>query len=42
LAKFDRSIDVHLSSIRQKIAQYSDNPNVIQTVYRMGYQLLKE
>lgn len=41
LAKFDRSIDVHLSSIRQKIAQYSDNPNVIQTVYRMGYQLLK-
>lgn len=42
LAKFDRSIDVHLSSIRQKIAQYSNNPNVIQTVYRMGYQLLKE
>lgn len=42
LAKFDRSIDVHMSSIRQKIAQYSDNPNVIQTVYRMGYQLLKE
>jgi len=42
LAKFDRSIDVHLSSIRQKIAQYSDNPDVIQTVYRMGYQLLKE
>ncbi len=42
LAKFDRSIDVHLSSIRQKIAQYSDNPNVIQTVYRMGYQLLKD
>lgn len=42
LAKFDRSIDVHLSSIRQKIAQYSDNPNIIQTVYRMGYQLVKE
>lgn len=42
LAKFDRSIDVHLSSIRQKIAQYSGNPNLIQTVYRMGYQLIKE
>lgn len=42
LAKFDRSIDVHLSSIRQKIAQLSGNPNVIQTVYRMGYQLVKE
>ena len=42
LAKFDRSIDVHLSSIRQKITQHSGNPNVIQTVYRMGYQLVKE
>lgn len=42
LAKFDRSIDVHLSSIRQKITQRSGNPNLIQTVYRMGYQLVKE
>ncbi len=42
LARFDRSIDVHLSSIRQKISQLSGNPNVIQTVYRMGYQLVKE
>jgi two-component system response regulator CpxR len=41
LAKFDRSIDVHLSSIRQKISQRLGNPNVIQTVYRMGYQLVK-
>jgi two-component system OmpR family response regulator len=42
LVKFDRSIDVHLSSIRQKITQHSGNPNLIQTVYRMGYQLVKE
>jgi two-component system, OmpR family, response regulator len=42
LVKFDRSIDVHLSSIRQKITQRSGNPNLIQTVYRMGYQLVKE
>lgn len=42
LAKFDRSVDVHLSSIRQKIAEYSNNGQMIQTVYRMGYQLVKE
>lgn len=41
LAKFDRSIDVRLSSLRQKITQYSDNPNLIQTIYRKGYQLVK-
>jgi len=41
LAKFDRSIDVHLSSLRQKVTQYSDNPNLIQTIYRKGYQLVK-
>lgn len=41
LAKFDRSIDVHLSSLRQKMTQYSQNPNLIQTVYRKGYQLVK-
>lgn len=41
LAKFDRSIDVHLSSIRQKIAEASGGNQMIQTVYRMGYQLVK-
>ena len=40
LAKFDRSIDVHISSLRQKITQCSANPNLIQTVYRKGYQLI--
>ncbi len=42
LARFDRSIDVHLSSIRQKIGTFSDGHHCIQTVYRMGYQLVKE
>lgn len=41
LAKFDRSIDVHLSSIRQKIAVLAADYQCIQTVYRMGYQLVK-
>ncbi len=42
LARFDRSIDVHLSSIRQKLGTFADGHHCIQTVYRMGYQLVKE
>ena len=42
LAPFDRSIDVHLSSIRQKLGQLSDGRSCIQTVYRLGYQLVRE
>lgn len=40
LARFDRSIDVHMSSIRQKIGTLNDGRDRIQTVYRMGYQLI--
>lgn len=42
LARFDRSIDVHLSSIRHKIGQLPDGRSCIQTIYRQGYQLIKE
>jgi len=42
MARFDRSIDVHLSSIRQKLGGFADGHHCIQTVYRMGYQLVKE
>ena len=42
LARFDRSIDVHLSSIRQKLGSFADGHHCIQTVYRMGYQLVKD
>ncbi len=42
LARFDRSIDVHLSSIRHKLGNLSDGRSCIQTVYRQGYQLIKE
>ncbi|MFL9925137.1 response regulator transcription factor [Herbaspirillum lusitanum] len=42
LARFDRNIDVHLSSIRQKIAALGSDKSCIQTVYRLGYQFLKE
>lgn len=42
LARFDRSIDVHMSSIRQKLGQLADGRSCIQTVYRRGYQLIRE
>lgn len=42
LAAFDRAIDVHMSSIRQKLGQLSDGRSCIQTVYRLGYQLIRE
>lgn len=42
LSRFDRSIDVHLSSIRQKLGRLADGRSCIQTVYRQGYQLIRE
>lgn len=42
LARFDRSIDVHLSSIRHKLGTLSDGRSYIQTVHRQGYQFIRE
>jgi two-component system, OmpR family, response regulator len=42
LAKFDRNIDVHVSSLRQKLAAAADTKQLIETVYRLGYQFLLE
>ena len=42
LARFDRSIDVHVSSIRQKLGLFVDGRSPIVTVYRLGYQLIPE
>jgi len=42
LARHDRNIDVHLSSIRRKLGTLADGRPVIQSVHRLGYQLLKE
>lgn len=41
LARFDRSIDVHMSSIRQKLGCQNDGRSYIQTVRGQGYQLVK-
>lgn len=40
LARFDRSIDVHISSLRHKMGPMPDGRSCIQTVYRQGYQLI--
>lgn len=40
LARFDRRIDVHISSIRQKLGTRPDGLSWIQSVRGQGYQLL--
>lgn len=40
LARFDRAIDVHMSSIRHKLGTLPDGRSRIQTVRGMGYQLV--
>jgi DNA-binding response OmpR family regulator len=42
LARFDRRIDVHISSIRQKLGTRPDGQSWIQNVRGRGYQLLKD
>ena len=41
LARFDRSIDVHVSSIRQKLGKFPDGSRCILTVRGKGYLLIK-
>jgi two-component system, OmpR family, response regulator len=42
MARFDRNIDVHMSSLRQKLGVFADGRSCLQTVYRLGYQLIAE
>ncbi|HJV50223.1 MAG TPA: response regulator transcription factor [Noviherbaspirillum sp.] len=42
LARFDRNIDVHLSSLRHKLGTLKDGRSCIQTVHRLGYQFIRE
>jgi two-component system OmpR family response regulator/two-component system response regulator CpxR len=41
LARFDRSVDVHVSSLRQKLGTLSDGRSYIETVRGRGYQFIK-
>ncbi|MDQ0391699.1 response regulator transcription factor [Labrys monachus] len=42
LTPFDRRIDVHLSSVRQKLGARGDGQSWIQSVRGQGYQLLQD
>ena len=42
LARYDRSIDVHVSNLRQKLGSLKDGRSPIQTVRGIGYQLVVE
>lgn len=42
LARFDRSIDVHVSAIRQKLGNAADGQSWIRTVRGAGYLLVRE
>lgn len=41
LARFDRSIDMHISSLRQKLGTRVDGQPWIETVIRRGYQFIR-
>jgi len=38
---FDRSIDVHVSALRQKLGDDPKEPRFIQTVRSVGYMMIK-
>ena len=42
LSAFDRSIDMHVSNLRKKLAEKSDGKNYIKTVRGRGYILIKD
>lgn len=42
LTRFDRSIDVHLSSIRHKLGRRADGQSWIETIRGIGYQFIRE
>ena len=39
LTRYDRSIDVHVSNLRQKLGLLDDGRSPVQTVRGIGYQL---
>ena len=42
LARYDRSIDMHISKLRRKLGSRMDDEPLIQTVRGIGYQLVGE
>ena len=39
--KYDRSIDVHISSLRRKLREDTGSPQYIRTLRRVGYSLIR-
>ena len=42
LTPYDRSIDVHVSRVRQQLRQFFDDQELIKTVRGVGYQMIAE
>ncbi|MGL4205919.1 MAG: response regulator [Aeromonadaceae bacterium] len=42
LTRYDRSLDVHISNLRQKLGERADGRSPIETIRGIGYQLLGE
>lgn len=42
LVSYDRSIDVHISRLRQKLAQSINGQNLIKSIRGVGYQMVTE
>lgn len=42
LSQYDRSIDVHVSRVRQKLAKYLSDKTLIKTVRGVGYQFIND
>lgn len=42
LARYERSIDVHVSNLRSKLGILADGRSCIQTIFRQGYQYIWE
>jgi len=42
IARYVRSVEMHMSSIRRKLGSLPDGRQRVQAVYRQGYQLVKE
>ncbi|MCV6604572.1 MAG: helix-turn-helix domain-containing protein, partial [Porticoccaceae bacterium] len=42
LTPYDRSIDVHVSRVRQQLRQFFEDQELIKTVRGVGYQMIAE
>jgi DNA-binding response OmpR family regulator len=40
-ARYDRSLDMHVSNLRRKLGTFEDGRSPIQTIHGVGYQLLR-